>query len=750
MKRYLSFIVLLVLMLGIFGVSHAATVQVGDGTATTSSFPIWGLWNYSYSQQIYTQAQINTSGSIEKIRFYYVSGPIANNKDWRIYMGHTDKTEFTSDSDWVPAAQLTQVFDGDVTTMLPLGNNWMEITLQNPFNYNNTDNLLIAVYQYTPEYATMTWGSFTSGPNTGIAFRDDNVNPDPNNPPTTCNERGATINRIQFVFPDTDAPLAPVLVFPEDAAQVVANQALSWTLPAGSADATGYDVYIDGSVVSNNQPGTSYTIPADLALGTHNWYVVARNAIGDSPASETRTFEKVDGAIIGSGTASYRDPFNVYYGYGRSLGLYTADQIGTYGVINTLGWSAASLGINPEVPYKIYLATTTETELTRMLWDSANPADDCFVRTATLVKEGTYTFDSTGWHTFTLDVTSAVIAELQKTPQDNVFSCYLAGGTGKSQTIILYTRENSANKPITLTVKYKERVPEGLTVLNKAFKVGYTKTISLFTVNDGTLKDVQFEVPVTEAVAHEALKPDDNKISIMVNVKSQTSSAGLSFYKEQGTTNLDYKPQIVVSTQEDTYVIYPEIVARIRGGEYANDLAVDSFEVKEGARIHGGARYVYLKFDISDIKGLEIKNAKLKVTTNKDVNGEFNLALYYIENDDWDMSNLTMNNRPVIGRYENTGSEETMVMQSEVFLKSTYLNSKTFVAAMCVYIEDENNVKMLQNISLYPITLGSNEEQRFVYTEEISKSQQGIVGKLMIFDDIHSSFKPEIEAISSM
>ena len=86
MKRYLSFILLLALMLGIVGVSHAATVQVGDGTATTTSFPIWGLWNYSYSQQIYTQAQINTSGSIEKIRFYYVSGEVANNKDWRIYM----------------------------------------------------------------------------------------------------------------------------------------------------------------------------------------------------------------------------------------------------------------------------------------------------------------------------------------------------------------------------------------------------------------------------------------------------------------------------------------------------------------------------------------------------------------------------------------------------------------------------------------------------------------------------------------
>ena len=399
MKRYWSFILLLALMLSIFGVSHALTVQVGDGTSTTSYFPIYGLYDFSYTQQIYTQGQINTSGTITKVRFYYVSGGIADSKDWTIYMGHTTKTAFTSTSDWVAPNSLTQVFYGDVTTMLPAAGNWMEITLDTPFNYNNTDNLLIAVHDRTDGWEGMSWGAFSSGSNTGIYYRQDDTDFDLNNPQTANSITGG-INRIQFVFPDTEAPQAPVLVFPENGGQAFPGQSLSWTLPPGSADATGYDVYIDGGVVSNDQPGTSYGLTAGLSLGTHTWYVVARNNIGVSSASETWTFELVNGVIIGEGTSSYRDPFNVYYGYGRSLGLYTAAQIGTNGVINTLGWSVASLGTNPEVPYKIYLATTTETALTQMLWDNA---DNSFVSTATLVKEGTYTFDSTGWHEFTLD-----------------------------------------------------------------------------------------------------------------------------------------------------------------------------------------------------------------------------------------------------------------------------------------------------------------------------------------------------------
>ena len=62
MKRYFSFALLLALMLSIFSLSFADTVQVGDGTAYSSVLPIYGYYHYSYTQQIYTQAQINHAG----------------------------------------------------------------------------------------------------------------------------------------------------------------------------------------------------------------------------------------------------------------------------------------------------------------------------------------------------------------------------------------------------------------------------------------------------------------------------------------------------------------------------------------------------------------------------------------------------------------------------------------------------------------------------------------------------------------
>ena len=394
MTKRSSFIILLALLLSLFSTGFALTVQVGDGTGTTNHFPIHGYNSYSYTQQIYTQAQIDQSGPISKIRFYYVSGSIANNKDWTIYLGHTQKTAFDSNADWVPASSLTQVFSGDVTDMLPAANHWMEIALTTPFDYNNIDNLLVAVHQSTPDYDIMSWGAFSSGNHTGIYYSNDSTDPDPSSPPS-ANGRSGNLSRIQLVFPDTVVPDAPLLVFPEDGERVYAGHCLSWTMPAGSADTNGYDVYLDGVVVSSNQPLTTYPLTDAIGLGVHTWYVVAHNNIGASPASETRTFEFVDPVVIGDGMYGQYYPFYARYGHTRSLAIYTADQIGRLGIINTLGWSVSAAG-SAEIPYKVYAKLTDATLLTAMTW-----AD--FISTATLVKEGTHCFDSAGWHNLTLD-----------------------------------------------------------------------------------------------------------------------------------------------------------------------------------------------------------------------------------------------------------------------------------------------------------------------------------------------------------
>ena len=371
MKRYLLFTLLLALMLSIFSLSHATVVQVGEGTGTTSALPIYGGYNYNYSQQIYTHAQIGHSGPISKIRFYYASGSITNNKDWTIYLGHTTKMTFSNDTDWEPLANLTQVFTGDVSSLLPEPNNWMEITLDTPFFYNSTnENLLIAVHEYTPGGSGMYWGSFSAGYYVfrGIYHYSNTTNPDPSNPPTAS--RTNIINRIQFVFSNTQAPPAPSLWSPIDNCNLVAGESLLWRPTASVAETRTYDLYLGTNAnpplfVSNlTTPSYQPTLQPNT---TYYWRVVAKNEIGSSPPSELRSFRYLgsvpeETAQVGEGTGnnSYL-PICGSYNYNYSQQIYTHAQIKRFGQITKLRFyyvSAGDIGYNKN--WTIYLGHTTK------------------------------------------------------------------------------------------------------------------------------------------------------------------------------------------------------------------------------------------------------------------------------------------------------------------------------------------------------------------------------------------------------
>lgn len=120
--------------------------MIGDGTSTDINLPISYDRNYSYSQTIYLQNEINTEGLIEKIYYYWNGLNDGSNFDeWIVLIGHTIKDRFINDADWVNIGELTEVFDGHVD--IPDEEGWVEIILDNPFDYNNTDNLIIAVNQ---------------------------------------------------------------------------------------------------------------------------------------------------------------------------------------------------------------------------------------------------------------------------------------------------------------------------------------------------------------------------------------------------------------------------------------------------------------------------------------------------------------------------------------------------------------------------------------------------------------------------
>src|SRR5690554_6337092 len=151
MRKFLLFIIPLLMSFTMaMGQADAnGFVTIGTGSQN-KSLPIYPFMKYSYSQVIYLQSEINEAGEITKLHYYYSGeGNNQNSKDWVIYMGHTPKTEFATVDDWVAIGDLTQVYDGEVILTNTAG--WIEIPLTIPFNYNNTDNLVVAVNEITPE-----------------------------------------------------------------------------------------------------------------------------------------------------------------------------------------------------------------------------------------------------------------------------------------------------------------------------------------------------------------------------------------------------------------------------------------------------------------------------------------------------------------------------------------------------------------------------------------------------------------------
>lgn len=260
---YFGFLLLFALV-PFAGFAQTGTIAIGSGTATSASLvPINSCYGYNYTQQIVKASEYAASGGvagpITKIRFYYASGgtPVTLWNNWTVYLGHTAKTSFSSNTDWEALANLTQVYSGTIT---PVAGNWFEITFSTPFNYDGTSNLIVAVDENVFDYScTANFGSYTGTTNTAIYYRSDATNPDPAVPPTATG-RTSTLARIQFV-----GQLAPCLA--PTALTGVSNTStsadISWTASV-SAPANGYEYYYS---TTNTAPTAGTAALGSVAAG---------------------------------------------------------------------------------------------------------------------------------------------------------------------------------------------------------------------------------------------------------------------------------------------------------------------------------------------------------------------------------------------------------------------------------------------------------------------------------------------------
>lgn len=199
-----------------------STVTVGSGTTGGYYVPIYSCYGYTYSQQIYTAAQIvagnggiaTPTNTITKIRFYVTSLPTSttSSNGWTVYLGNTTTAAFASSTSWVPSTALTQVFTGTVTFPATI-NNWMEITLTTPFVWDPTKNLVIGVDENVSGYdCTVNWASTVLSTNQSIYYYSDVTNPDPTAPPSGTTSTTRSNAQFEFLVPPNNAGVDSVFV----------------------------------------------------------------------------------------------------------------------------------------------------------------------------------------------------------------------------------------------------------------------------------------------------------------------------------------------------------------------------------------------------------------------------------------------------------------------------------------------------------------------------------------------------------
>ncbi|WP_256259965.1 fibronectin type III domain-containing protein [Winogradskyella luteola] len=276
-------LLLLGLFLTLFQIN--AQVEIGTGNLETENGPFEAYFGFSYVQTIYLASEINATGDITDIQWYYSgTSALPNSQDLIIYMAEVARTEFADTNDWEPIASFTQVYAGGITVTAG-AEGWVTITLDTPFTYAGTGNLIVAVEENSTDYDAFDDDFYNTQvtTNRSITYFSDTVNPDPTAPPTASNIDDTIANIILGGI--TQACPTPSNL---TATGVTSDEAvLSWT-ENGSATTWNIEIVPEGSTqtetptdvgVSNSftatalTPATNYTyyVQADCGSEVSSW-----------------------------------------------------------------------------------------------------------------------------------------------------------------------------------------------------------------------------------------------------------------------------------------------------------------------------------------------------------------------------------------------------------------------------------------------------------------------------------------------
>ena len=206
---------------------------IGDGSTTDFNLPSYSYYKYSFTEQIYTKAELGKSGPIQSISVRPASSA-GGNRNMEIYMGHTTLAtlnNFTHPSD------MTKVF-GPAEVPYVAGQ-WATYELDETFNYDTSlGNLLIAFRDITGSFiATNTFYVHYNPNGNSLYIYTDNGSYDPYTITggTTTIKRNDIIINAQVCDSASNCAAPPVLItdvtpYTVDVVWAPGNEETSWNV----------------------------------------------------------------------------------------------------------------------------------------------------------------------------------------------------------------------------------------------------------------------------------------------------------------------------------------------------------------------------------------------------------------------------------------------------------------------------------------------------------------------------------------
>ena len=269
-------------------------VVVGKGEGEPSSvLPFGATFGYSFSEQLYTEAEIGRTGNIESIAYKYSSGP-ACNRTVEVYIKHTTKDNFIDAYTWESVSETDKVYDGDIVVS-GTADEWVTIDLDTPFAYTG-GNIVVFVYDKTNSAAS-DYVYFYADANVKKSLYYSHLWGTLPTPSNMSGKGYASSNRnmIQFTFEATSTPEPQPFPAPQNLAVTDVTETsitLTWDAVDGAED---YYIYIDGALSANTNGPTSIVVGTspNPALTPGTTYCFNVSAVKDNWDTESELSEQL-------------------------------------------------------------------------------------------------------------------------------------------------------------------------------------------------------------------------------------------------------------------------------------------------------------------------------------------------------------------------------------------------------------------------------------------------------------------------